>query len=415
MSETVPSTLFALGVNHRTAPVEVREKLFLNDDEIRRFLALISKQLPECLVLSTCNRTEIYGITDSLDFDIAALRDTLLDFKGARGFVDSDHFFELISCSACQQLFSVATSIDSRVVGDLQILRQLRASYAIARDEGTTGKVLNQLVQRSFKVGKRTFTDTSIHDGAVSVSLAAVETAIGFFGSLRDRRALVLGAGETGRSAAEALLKKNVGSLIVANRTRSHAQELINALPAPNSEILVADFDEFEQYLTAVDIVITATGSQEPIVTPEHLQSLSHDVLVIDIAVPRDVNPAVAALPHVTLRNIDDVQLIINSNHERRLGDIPKVKKLIAHEMVDFLTWYYTLPLLPEFEGVRAKPSVAQQADVLRIKQFLSRNVGEIHKLYVASNGDFQQDLDSHIALVKKLRTMKADAFGLAA
>lgn len=220
-SSVVPSTLFALGVNHRTAPVEVREKLFLNDSEVRRFLALVSKDLPECIVLSTCNRTEIYGVTDSPDFSIKELRDLLIDFKDARSYVSDEHFFELISCSACQQLFSVATSIDSRVVGDMQILRQLRSSYAIGRDEQTVGKVLNQLLQRSFKIGKKTFTETTIHDGAVSASLAAVEVGVEFFGSLKDKKALVVGAGETSRLTAEALINKNIGEFIVCNRPRN--------------------------------------------------------------------------------------------------------------------------------------------------------------------------------------------------
>lgn len=411
LSAIVPSTLFALGVNHRTAPVEVRERLFLNDSEVREFLARVSDHLPECIVLSTCNRTEIYGVTDSPDFSIKALRDLLIDFKEARAYVSEEHFFELISCSACQQLFSVATSIDSRVVGDLQILRQLRSSYAIGRDERTVGKVLNQLLQRSFKIGKKTFTETTIHDGAVSASLAAVEVAVEFFGSLKERKALVVGAGETSRLTTEALINKNIGELIVCNRTQEHAVEMLRSLETKNTRVEFSGFEDLASLLGAVDLVVTATGSTDPIITPAELTSFTNRLLLIDLAVPRDIDPAVANLPHITLKNIDDVQLIVSENHNRRLRDVPKVKKLIANEMVDFLTWYYTLPLLPNLERRGTKPTVEEKSNVLRIKQFLSANVSEIHKLYVSSTGDFQKDLDSHIALVERLRAMKTQEF----
>ena len=410
-----PSTLFAFGINHKTAPVEVREKLFLSDAEVREFLALVDDKLPECLVLSTCNRTEIYGVTDSPEFDISYFKSLLIDFKGAHDYVRDEHFFELISCSACQQLFSVATSIDSKVVGDLQILRQLRTSYTLAREEEMAGKILNQLLQRAFKVGKQTFTETSIHEGAVSASLAAVEMALETFGSLRDRKVLVLGAGETARLTAEALLNKHVQKLIVSNRTRNHAVELLASLDAGETETAVIDFEEFGNHLKEVDIVISSTGAQLPIIGPDDLSEQNNKILLIDIAVPRDIDPAVAELPHVTLRNIDDLHTIVNENHERRLKDLPKVKKLIAHEMVDFLTWYYTLPLLPSCEKTGEKPSADQKSEILRIKQFLNDNVSEIHKLYAGSKGDFKEDLNSHFALVNRLQTMKAQAFAQAA
>ena len=410
-----PSTLFAFGINHKTAPVEVREKLFLSDAEVREFLALVEDKLPECIVLSTCNRTEIYGVTDSPEFDISDFKNLLIDFKGAHDYVRDEHFFELISCSACQQLFSVATSIDSKVVGDLQILRQLRTSYSIAREEEMAGKVLNQLLQRAFKVGKQTFTETSIHEGAVSASLAAVEMALEMFGSLRDRKVLVLGAGETARLTAEALLNKHVQKLIVSNRTRSNAVELLESLELGDTEAAVIDFEDFGNHLAEVDIVISSTGAQLPIIGPEDLSGQTNRILLIDIAVPRDIDPAVAELPHVTLRNIDDLHTIVNENHERRLKDLPKVKKLIAHEMVDFLTWYYTLPLLPACDKTGEKPPADQKSEILRIKQFLNENVSEIHKLYAGSKGDFKEDLNSHFALVNRLQTMKAQAFAQAA
>jgi len=413
---SLPKTLFAFGLNHKTAPVEVREKLYVSETEIPALLAKFKETLSECLILSTCNRTEIYGVSESPDLDIDFYKDLLIEFKGAQGQVDDEHFFTHISCSACQQLFHVSTSIDSKVVGDLQILRQLRSAYFAAQENGMTGKVLNQLLQRAFKLGKLTYNETSIHEGAVSVSLAAIETAIRTFGSLRGRKALVIGAGEMARLTAETLVAKRVGKLLVTNRTRSHAEELLTALHEENEfDGEIVDFDEFKSVLKDVDIVISSTGAPDPILYKEDFGGLLEKVLVIDIAVPRDVDTAVADNPNVTLRNIDDLNLIVDGNHEKRLRDLPKVKKLILGEMVDFLTWYYTLPLLPEYEKTGVKPSRSQTEEVLRIKAFLASNVSEIHRLYANANGNFREDLESHFDLINRLVTMKARAFGAVA
>ena len=408
-SKNVPQTLFAFGLNHNTAPVEVREKLYLHENEIPEFLRLVQPHLAECLVVSTCNRTEVYAVTDTSEVDIQQFKDALVDFKGARGLVKDEHFFELISCSACQQLFSVATSIDSKVIGDLQILRQLRSAYSVAREQRTAGKILNQLLQRAFKIGKLTFTETSIHEGAVSTSLAAVELAAEIFGSLRGLNVLVLGAGETARLSAEALLNKRVGNLLISNRTRKNAEDLLDALERSDSRRSVVDFDKFRDHLDSVDIVITSTGSELPILNVDDFAGTTgRKVLVIDIAVPRDVSIEVGQLPNVVLKNIDDLHSIVNENHDRRLQDLPRVKKLISQEMADFLTWYYTLPLMPAYEKTRCKPTPDQAREILQTKEFLNRNASEIHKLFAGSNGNFKEDLDNHFALVRRLQEKRA-------
>ena len=148
---SLPKTLFAFGLNHKTAPVEIREKLYVSEADVPALLAKFKETLSECLILSTCNRTEIYGVSESQDVDIDYYKNLLIDFKGAQGQVEDEHFFTHISCSACQQLFHVSTSIDSKVIGDLQILRQLRGAYFLAQESGTTGKVLNQLGPQSYQ------------------------------------------------------------------------------------------------------------------------------------------------------------------------------------------------------------------------------------------------------------------------
>ena len=411
----VAKTLFAFGLNYKTAPVGIREKLFLNDAEIREYLSLVKGSLSECVVLSTCNRTEVYGVSDSADIDLGYYKNLLIELKDVQGEVRDEHFFALISCAACQQLFNVATSIDSKIIGDSQILRQLRGAYDIARESDFSGKIVNQLFQRAFKVGKATYTATSIHDGAASVSLAAVELANQTLGSLQGRSVLVIGAGETARLTTEALVSKRVGKLLVTNRTRTHTEDLLSALntdPVFDTEIL--DFDDFKERLNEVDIIISSTGSDEPILYRDDFAGLSQKMLVIDIAVPRDVDDSVRENPNVIVRNIDDLNSIIDGNQEKRMMDLPKVKEMIIKEMVDFLTWYYLLPIMPAYEKTGAKPSPEQKMEILKIKEFLNQNVSEIHKFAARAGNDFRDDLDSHFSLIQRLQAMKSAAFGAA-
>jgi glutamyl-tRNA reductase len=413
---TTPKTLFAFGLNYKTAPVEIREKLFLNEAETQTFLRAVKGSLSECIVLSTCNRTEIYGVSDSPDIDLKRYKDLLINLKNARGQVRDEHFFALISCAACQQLFNVATSIDSKIIGDSQILRQLRGAYSISQELGHTGKVLNQLVQRSLKLGKTIYTETSIHDGAASVSHAAVELAVKTLGSLQGRTVLVLGAGETARLTAEALVSKRVGKIFVSNRTRAHAEDLLSALHKDLSfESEILDFDNFKDRLEEADIIISSTGSETPILYKADFAGRDRKILVIDIAVPRDVDDSVRESANVIVKNIDDLHSIIDGNQEKRMRDLPKVKELIIKEMVEFLTWYYLLPIMPAYGKTGAKPSLEQTNEILRIKEFLNENVSEIHKFAARAGGNFREDLESHFSLIKKLQLLKGEAMGAVA
>jgi glutamyl-tRNA reductase len=244
------SILFAVGVNHKTAPIEVREQIYVHESETPALLAELKKTLSECVVLSTCNRTEIYGVTTRTDLDLDFYKDLLINFKNAESAVSREHFFGLVSCAACQQLFRVATSVDSKIVGDVQILGQLRDAYAFAAEQNSTGKILNQLFQRGFKVGKLARSETNLHKGAVSISLAAVELAAETFDSLKDKTILIVGAGETARLAAECLIKKRVGKIVITNRTRGRADELLEDLRKSNRfEGETLDFSDFKNYL----------------------------------------------------------------------------------------------------------------------------------------------------------------------
>jgi glutamyl-tRNA reductase len=412
-SSLVPKTLFAFGLNHQTAPVEIREKLYLNEAEIQEFLSATRDSLS---VLSTCNRTEIFAVSDSETIDLKFYKDLLIDLKAAHGVVKREHFFDLISCTACQHLFSVSTSIDSKIVGDSQILRQLRSAYSTAQQRNRTGKILNQLMQRAFKLGKSAYTETAIHSGAASISLAAVELAVETLGSLQGLTVLVLGAGETAMLTTEALVGKSVGKILLSNRTLAHAEEQLTSLRKCLSfEREILDFSNFKARLDEVDIIISSTGSEEPILYKEDFKTHDRKMLVIDIAVPRDVDDSVRENPNVIVKNIDDLHSILGENQSKRMADLPKVKKMIITEMVEFLTWYYLLPILPEFEKTGEKPPPEKISEILRIKAVLDENVSEIHKFAMGSGADFEADLQTHFSLVRKLRSLKAIALGASA
>ncbi|MGI8545551.1 MAG: glutamyl-tRNA reductase [Aridibacter sp.] len=408
-SFTGQQILFAVGINHKTAPVEVREKVYIHEEEISEFSAKLRETLSECIILSTCNRTEIYGVHDSADIDTDFYKDLIIKFKNAGDSVEREHFFSFISCAACQQLFKVSTSVDSKIIGDRQILQQLRQAYAIAQEAKATGKILNQLTQRAFKIGKKVRTETSLHKGAVSASLAAVELAFETFQTLENKTVLVIGAGETARFTAESLIKKQVGKIIFTNRTVSKALELLEDLQRSNDfkgEII--RLEDFKSVLNSTDIVISSTGSSRYILTEDDFRDQVNKILLIDIAVPRDIDPSVSNNRNVVLRNIDDLKSIVDKNFERRMKDLPQVKKIIAHEMGDFLMWYYSLPLLPDFKGAKGKPDTETVREVQKIKKFLISNVSEFHKLARQSGSDSKSDLKNHLDFVRKLYEAKS-------
>jgi glutamyl-tRNA reductase len=399
-------TLFAFGLNHKTAPVDVRERLYLHPAEVPALLAKYKQVLSECFILSTCNRTEIYGVTDSSNVEIDRYMQILIDFKGAGDIVADDHFFTYVSCVATKHLFSVVSSIDSKVIGDSQIMRQVRNAYSVAQQNDCTGKIINQLLQRAFRVGKRASTETAIRGGAVSVSLAAVKLAFETLGTLDGATVMILGAGETAKLTAEALINKHVGKILVANRSRDRAEQLLEDLGSGNTFIgEIVPFERFKERLAEVDIVISSTGASEPILTRPDLEGIGRRMLIVDIAVPRDIEHSIRSIPGITLKNIDDLNSILDGDHQKRLDDIPKVKQMIGEEMDDFLTWYYSLPLMPECSRNGMAPSADQRNEILRVKNFLDQHMSEIHKLRIVGTGAFSDDLRRHFQLIKGLRS----------
>ncbi len=402
--------LFAVGINHKTAAIEAREHIYFHESEIPVLIRQLKETLAECVVLSTCNRTEIYGVTTRTDVDLDFYKDLLINFKRAGNVVKREHFFGLVSCAACQQLFSVATSLDSKIVGDTQILGQLRQAYSLAKNHHSTGKITNQLFQRAFKIGKNARSATSLHKGAVSISLAAVELASEIHGlSLENKNVLIVGAGETAKLTAECLLKKRVGKIFITNRTRSNADEMLESLrQSHHFSGEVIDFDDFKNYLNEADIVISSTSSPAPILHKSDFADQKNKILLIDIAMPRDIAADVAEYGNVLLKNIDDLHAIVDKNYQRRMSDVPMVKRIIMNEMADFLVWYYSLPLLPSAMQCGARPDEATLSEIVRVKQFLLKNVSDLHKMAM-KNGS--ENFAGHVEVVNHLIRMKNAEF----
>ncbi len=402
---TTQPILFAVGINHKTAAIEAREKIYIHEREIPALLAKLRETLAECVVLSTCNRTEIYGVTTRTDLDLDFYKDLLIEFKDAETVVSREHFFGLVSCAACQQLFSVATSLDSKIVGDTQILGQIRSAYSVAKNHKTTGKILNQLLQRGFKIGKQSRTETDLYKGAVSISLAAVELARENFGSLNDKTVLIIGAGETAKMTAECLLQRRVGKIIITNRTRLHADELAECLRKSNNFTgETIDFAEVKNYLNKTDIIISSTSSPQPVLEKADFANQTSKILLIDIAMPRDIAPDTADCENVVLKNIDDLHQIVDRNFQRRMADLPQVKRIIMTEMADFLVWYYSLPLLPPELRCGAKPDRETQAEIVDVKNFLLENASHVHRLAMQNGAE---NFAGHIEVVNQLVAMR--------
>jgi glutamyl-tRNA reductase len=361
--------LVLIGINHRTALVDVREKLWFSDDELRAALAeLKARYFSECFIISTCNRTELYGVAgaaaeqDSPKHTAAPVIDYLLNFKSAADGSTRDALYTLGGAAAAAHLFKVAAGIDSMIIGDIQILNQIKAHYNLAADMHMTGTFLSKLIQTAFHVGKRTRTETTIGEGAVSVSYAAVELANKIFSNLGEKSALLIGAGETGEITAKNLVGRGIGSLTIANRTRAKADELAAAIGGT-----AIDLDDLLVKLKDVDIVISSVNSPSYVLTADQVKRTmkarsNSPLLIVDIGVPRNIDPDVNKLENVFVHTMDSLSRIVDQNVSRRKTEIPAVNAIILEELTSISQWFESLQVNPTisdlremFESVRAE------------------------------------------------------------
>jgi glutamyl-tRNA reductase len=361
---------FLLGVSHRTAPVDLRERLDFSSRDLGAAVEAVAARpsMAESVVLSTCNRSEIYVAST----DPARARDELVSFLSDYHHVPSQifqpHLFALENSAAVAHLFRVAAGLDSLVVGEPQILGQVKDAFQSAADKRCVGPVLSNVFRWSFGVGKRVRTETALGEGAVSVSFAAVALARKIFGRLQGRHVLVVGAGEISSLTAQHLRSQGVGDIVITSRTHAHAEALAAEVGGR-----AVPWDGMIQALGAADIVLTATGSQRPIVTRAQLEAVqgrrrSSPLFIIDVAVPRDVDPAVGDIEQVFLYNIDDLQTIVQENLSRRAAEVEHAESIVNEEVTKFMAWQRSRGAAPTVVALRQRFEAIRRAELQRLE-----------------------------------------------
>lgn len=368
--------LLCIGINHRTAPLEVRESVWFSKDEIEALLPLMKeKYFHECVLISTCNRTEVYGIPKDGSVNSDEVKEHIIRAKNAQQRAQLRHFYALFSLAAVKHIFNVSSGVDSMVMGDIQILSQMKEAFGMAQKVNTVGTLLTRLFNAAFHTGKRTRTETEISDGAVSVSYAAVELANKIFDDLSQRNALLVGAGHTGKLTARHLIGKKIGKLYLTNRTTERAEELANLLGGT-----VVEFEAMRSVLPRVDIIITSVNAPQYILSADDLHAVlkqrsNKPLFIIDIGVPRNVDPAANKLDNVFLYDIDALNLIVDRNLHKRAAEIPKVQAIVRQELLDFYHWYASLQVAPTIQELRDQFESIRRGEVEKnINRFSSEN-----------------------------------------
>ncbi len=360
--------LFVAGMNHRTAPIEVREQLAVEEDKLREILRDVhaTGSFSEVMILSTCNRVEVYGVADVPGEARALAFRHLCRHRGVEPTSLEPMLYTKSDTDAVHHCLRVASSLDSMILGEPQILGQVKDAFALAQGCQTIGPILHRLLTQSFAVAKKVRTETGVARHAVSVSFAAVELARKIFGSLEGKSVLLIGAGKMGEMAAKHLVDQGAFPIYVANRSWGRAQELARALAGT-----AVPFEECLVTMEDVDIVITSTGAPEPIVRRDDVQRALHarrsrPLFFIDIAVPRDVEPGVNDLDNVFCYDIDDLRQVVDANIRERLREAQKAEALVAHEVAKFTARGREVETVPTIVSLKEKLETIRRGEVAK-------------------------------------------------
>ncbi len=367
--------LLLVGISHRTAPVEVRERVDFQARGVADALGALAARgsTREAVVVSTCNRAELYVACDEAAGTRADLVKFLSDFNEVAPADLAPHVYDVTDLDAARHLFRVAAGLDSLVVGEPQILGQVKEAHTVATDAHTAGPVLNRLFHTSFVVGKRVRTETGLGSGAVSVSYAAVALARKIFGDIAGRSVAVIGAGEMGKLTALHLKSQGVQHVTIISRTMAHAARTADAIGGASA----APWDEMDAVLGASDIVVTATGAASPILTKAHIESVmrprrNRPLFIIDIAMPRDVESAAGEIEQVFLYNIDDLQATVRENLARRASEVARAEAIVGEEVEKFGAWFRSRGAIPTVVALRQRFEAIRRAELERLDFKLS-------------------------------------------
>jgi glutamyl-tRNA reductase len=359
-----------LGISHKTAPVEVRERLDFQARGIDGALRVLGRRdaVLESVVLSTCNRAEVYAAVDDLHSARLDVAGFFTEYHGVAAEALLPHTYEHVDLEAARHLFRVAAGLDSLVVGEPQILGQVKEAHGAATTAQVAGPVLNRLFHASFAVGKRVRTETGLGAGAVSVSFAAVALARKIFGDLKGRNVLVIGAGEMGKLTARHMKSQGVQQVTIISRSMAHAARTAEAIGGASA----APWKDLDAALGASDIVITATGATSPILTKAHVESVMRPrrhrpLFIIDIAVPRDVEAAAGEIEQVFLYNIDDLQATVRENLARRASEVAQAEAIVGEEVEKFAGWLRSRGAIPTVVALRQRFETIRRAELERL------------------------------------------------
>lgn len=348
--------LIVVGTSHETAPVEVRDELQMSAADVEGFCGRLRGVRPDVLelsVLSTCNRTEVYSLVRDLPRAEALIRDAIEAQKGVPHMGNGRYTYVLEGRETVRHLFRVAAGVESMMVGEAQILGQVRDAFKLADHHRVTGAVLTRLFNSALHTGKRARTETDIGKGTVSVAYAAVEMALKVFDGLDKHTVAVVGAGETGALVARHLADQNPARLLVLNRTPERAIRLAAELGGR-----AHNFDELEDVLREASVVVTATSSPEPLLQTDHLTEVvkrrgRSPLVLVDISNPRNIDPAVGKIDSIFLYDLDALESIADLNRARRAREIPKVERIVEEEVAAFTSWYDALQVVPVLRALR--------------------------------------------------------------
>lgn len=366
-----------VGLNHNSAPVDLLERLAVPDDEMPKALhqLLTYQHVLEGVVLSTCNRIEVYAVVSKFHGGSQDLRNFLAEFRHVAPEDFTDRLYTYHDDAAIRHLFRVAAGVDSMIVGESEILGQVRRAFAAAQEEGATQRVLGNAFRKALRAGKRARTETAIGRNPVSISSAAVELARKTFegDTLAGKQVAIVGAGKMGRLAAQALAAAGARDVTVVNRSEERAQEVADAFGA-NS----VGLDELPVVLERSDIVITSTTAPETIIDPQLVAAsvakrpADKTLFFVDIAVPRDIDPAVAEVEGVVLRDIDDLRGVVDTSIGSRLSEISKVEQVIEEEVSSFVDWQRSSEIAPTIAELIARAEAIRVDEVARLSAGLT-------------------------------------------
>lgn len=412
--------ILVVGLNHKTADVDIREKLAFNGQKLEEGLQSI-KTLPdvkEAVILSTCNRVEIYAVVTNAETAHEAIKNFISEFHGIDRSALETSLYAYEDINAVRHVFRVASSLDSMIVGEPQILGQIKDAFDFSLQKKATGILLNKLMKKTISVAKRIRTETKIAENAVSISFAAVELAKKIFTDLSTKSFMLLGAGEMAELTARHLMSSGVGDVLIANRTYESGEKL-----AKEFNGRVVRFDDFIHEIVNTDIVICSTGASKYVLMKEQMHKVMKErrhkpVFIIDISVPRNIDPKINDIDNVYLYDVDDLHGIVDTNRLERQKEAEKAEGIIAEEIETFQKWLASLDSVPTVVALRDRADAVKKEEIEKLLNKLPR-LGEkerdaveymanaiINKLIhppTAALKEDSEDRDVLIATIRKL------------